>query len=786
MKTCFGRVVALIMSVVLLCAMLPMGIVQVSAASNYLFPVKDGRLAYYYGYSASYGGTHSGIDIHATGSDVIYAAYSGTVDRATDPCGHTDWAKNHSTDCGHYNTFGNYIRIKQDDGKYAYYGHLLQGSLLVSSGTYVRKGQPIARMGSSGASTGKHLHFEVRNSTSTSDTYNVNPTSAGGSVEYSYSGYDGEVSITYSTIPTGQYYLWNHGSGQYLVIEGSIDAQKQNAGVYTFTGESGMQMEITSEANGHRIRPLCSAERSLNVAADVVSPGVNVNLYDNTRDSSQRWGFESKGDGYYVIRSMNNPSCVLAQSGNNAEVQLYTGANNQIWGLRTTDDQAPTITNVDVTDIDGTGYTVTCTVADNAGVIRVDFPTWTDRNGQDDLLWRDGTISGSTASFFVSVEDHDREYGSYITHIYAYDAAGNASQAGLVVTVSPLGKPRVTATLNGHGYAFYDNHVSWIAACRYSEQLGGHLVTINSAEEQALLERYINNRIYWIGATDRNTEGVWQWVTGEEWDYTNWEPSQPDNSSEEEYAHLQTTGMWNDEDNTVYSLTPGFIVEYDQAAIDLMEYDRIDANEAAQVKKQTDGSWLIETDEATDIGIVGNGVYEADTFQYLHLAITSDVPFSVSFYDMANGRWMTSSGDFYPDFGLETTGQTISAGSYVVSLWTNGCYTWQGDPLPEQVSLNSIYITTADAGRLVVSHMELSRFEGCSVDAPQLRPKNEGTLGDVIKDNTVNTFDALVLYAAMSGARVLSDEQREVADINGDGVVNMFDAVKLYQQVSGK
>ena len=93
---------------------------------------------------------------------------------------------------------------------------------------------------------------------------------------------------------------------------------------------------------------------------------------------------------------------------------------------KTPDTTAPTISNVKVTDVTDTGYTVTCNISDNVGVTKVQFPTWTDSNGQDDLIWHDGVINGNTASYRVNISSHNNERGCYYnTHIYAFDVAGN-------------------------------------------------------------------------------------------------------------------------------------------------------------------------------------------------------------------------------------------------------------------------------------------------------------------------------------------------------------------------
>ena len=167
--------------------------IEVSAATTYefLFPVNNGgKIAYVYGYSSDYFDNttfHYGIDIHSSGDQVIYAAFSGKVITVNNSCGHVNYGKN----CGHDKGFGNSIYIQSKDGKlYSIYGHLKRDSMLVNEGDEVKQGQPIAYMGSSGWSTGKHLHFEVRtNAAQQSTAINVNPINKNGLVKYITDGY---------------------------------------------------------------------------------------------------------------------------------------------------------------------------------------------------------------------------------------------------------------------------------------------------------------------------------------------------------------------------------------------------------------------------------------------------------------------------------------------------------------------------------------------------------------------------------------------------------------------
>lgn len=88
---------------------------------------------------------HRGTDIGSACRNPIFAAHNGTVEYA-----------------GRFGTYGNFILIQHEDGIETGYAHIIDGGILVSVGQPVVVGQQIARVGSTGASTGCHLHFEVR------------------------------------------------------------------------------------------------------------------------------------------------------------------------------------------------------------------------------------------------------------------------------------------------------------------------------------------------------------------------------------------------------------------------------------------------------------------------------------------------------------------------------------------------------------------------------------------------------------------------------------------------
>ncbi|MEU9082678.1 M23 family metallopeptidase [Streptomyces sp. NPDC048357] len=88
-------------------------------------------------------GSHTGIDFHAASGTSVHAVGIGTV-----------------VEAGWGGAYGNNVVIKHNDGTYTQYGHLT--SLSVSVGEQVTPGQQIGLSGSTGNSSGPHLHFEAR------------------------------------------------------------------------------------------------------------------------------------------------------------------------------------------------------------------------------------------------------------------------------------------------------------------------------------------------------------------------------------------------------------------------------------------------------------------------------------------------------------------------------------------------------------------------------------------------------------------------------------------------
>ncbi len=103
------------------------------------------------------GESHKGIDIRAGKGDDITAANSGIVIKVNNSCTH-NYGKHGSCGCG--GGFGNYCIIDHGGGYSTLYGHATK--ITVKEGDHVTTGDVIGYVGSTGWSTGYHLHFEIR------------------------------------------------------------------------------------------------------------------------------------------------------------------------------------------------------------------------------------------------------------------------------------------------------------------------------------------------------------------------------------------------------------------------------------------------------------------------------------------------------------------------------------------------------------------------------------------------------------------------------------------------
>ena len=148
-------------------------------------------------------------------------------------------------------------------------------------------------------------------------------------------------------------------------------------------------------------------------------------------------------------------------------------------------------------------------------------------------------------------------------------------------------------------YTYVAERRSFADAEEYAKEAGGHIVTINSADENQLIYAFVRSKLsqetrdqlgqandgggatyIWLGGTDRVTEGLWIWIIDEAFDYTNWGNAEPDDFQGQDGSamgledwplgagssqRLGAASEWNDID-LENRLT--FVIEYQTAPID--------------------------------------------------------------------------------------------------------------------------------------------------------------------------------------------------------------------------
>ena len=184
-------------------------------------------------------------------------------------------------------------------------------------------------------------------------------------------------------------------------------------------------------------------------AADMDAPNTPIDVHFYTVQNGKRvWlgavtASEYRSDirtSYPNINEFHGFTATFATGlSGDVQVEAYginvgnSGTNVMLWDSPKTvsvprDTILPTISNVGISDISSSGYTVTCDISDNIGLSSVQFPTWSHTNGQDDLVWHEGTISENKATCRINVSDHKGYVNcTYQTDIYAYDKAGNCT-----------------------------------------------------------------------------------------------------------------------------------------------------------------------------------------------------------------------------------------------------------------------------------------------------------------------------------------------------------------------
>lgn len=232
-------------------------------------------------------------------------------------------------------------------------------------------------------------------------------------------------------------------SGKTMEVPSGTTENSKQIGVWSYSGEPWMQWKAVQQADGYSFINAYTG-KCLDIKDASTSGGAKLTQFDYSGNAAQRFKLVDKGNGKYgMIAVCSNLAVDLCgsskENGALLDQHAFHGGDNQLWIFEPVDTKAPTIDDVQISNLNANGYTVSCKVVDAGGVATVYFPTWTEANGQDDLPadWPTSTrVVGDIYYYDVNTADHNNEGGVYNTHIYAYDIAGNHASTGVCVTVN--------------------------------------------------------------------------------------------------------------------------------------------------------------------------------------------------------------------------------------------------------------------------------------------------------------------------------------------------------------
>ena len=449
-----------------------------------------------------------------------------------------------------------------------------------------------------------------------------------------------------------------------------------------------------------------------NLCIGATSDG-NVNLQSKSGDDSQKWLFEQQEDNSYRITNIKYQKCMDVYN-----YETANGTNIQLWEPNDTDAQFFYVRMNDH------GY---CLIPKCNMGGALDIKGNVLENGTNIQEW---TYHGENAQTFCI------EYLSVV--------------------------PSETQEYNGHRYEYFDLITTWNQAYRVCEQKGGHLVTIESKAEndfvQSMAAKHEAN--CWLGSTDFAGEGNWYWITGEEFNYTNWYDGEPNNDGGKEHymAMYTSSGHWND--FTIFGEShknTGFICEYgtstvinasDYSPSKTFEYngikyevytDSVDWQTANQICKSKKGRLaLIENEDEN------NAIKEA-------IADSNVGVFWINATDIySKGSWTSDSKEPL---------------SY--TCWENG--------EPNNSDHTETYAVIKKSG----NWNDLFSFYGYFGNVGFICKYDRVTPGDINSDGKVNMKDLVLLQQYLNNWDVTIDER--AANVNGDNKINMKDLVLLQQ-----
>ena len=150
-------------------------------------------------------------------------------------------------------------------------------------------------------------------------------------------------------------------------------------------------------------------------------------------------------------------------------------------------------------------------------------------------------------------------------------AEPNPSDSPVVMKKDRSGIPVAAQAFRGHRFCLISGSCTWHEARKKCEEMGGRLAVVPDDTTWTFVKSLGGGRQLWLGASDEQTEGTWQWMDGTPVTFHPWGRGEPNNTGgKEDYLiAYSSSGLWNDATDTGHDFgqnVAGFICEWGATA----------------------------------------------------------------------------------------------------------------------------------------------------------------------------------------------------------------------------
>lgn len=460
------------------------------------------------------------------------------------------------------------------------------------------------------------------------------------------------------------------------------------------------------------------------------------------------------------------------------------------------DDTSPNISDVKISNVTSTSYTVTCKVSDNTGVTSVKFPSWYSSFGTSNAIWYEGKVSNGIATCKIPVVELGNASGIYITHIYAYDIVNNqASNSGIKVNIDTKEiNEREPVDIGTNFYATISNYDD----SRVLTVGASNVNVVSRSDTGADTQRwfFVRNDDMSYTIISKSNNNYLDVFGGNSSSGTNVQTNEPNNSNTQKWfiyinddggywlrpacstncvLDLQNCSLEEGTNIQIFTFNAtkaqSFFIKEDIKINDKIKADL--GNEFTAIIENVGTKKVLTVNYDNNVISKTN---EKSSFQIWKFKKNTDESYTII--------------SKYNNMSLGLDNISGISGSNVQVCEQNNANTQKWDLY--SAGGNSYYLRPRCSENCVLNLTEYNTNEGTNIEINEFNSSTSQRFlinklsynGDINRDGTISIADATELQKHLVGLVTLSDEQLAVADTNGDGSVSVADATQIQKYIT--